>query len=138
MFASQRDYSDEFSLQTCSCLAQNLDFFIRNTHNFTVFSIYAKKCNIFNLIDIGSIMESGENSFFYYFCYACHSIEQAPFFARSVFRQKEAPYACDIIPHLIQKTELLLQIRIIKIRLVYKHCHIHKGASTNYVYKRRG
>ena len=82
------------------------------THNFTVFSTYARKCNIFNLIDIGSIMESGENSFFYYFCYACHSIEQALFFARSVFRQKEAPYACDIIPHLIQKTELLLQIRI--------------------------
>ena len=23
-----------------------------------------EKCNIFNLIDIGSIMESGENSFF--------------------------------------------------------------------------
>ena len=34
------------------------------THNFTVFSTYARKCNIFNLIDIGSIMESGENSFF--------------------------------------------------------------------------
>ena len=78
-------------------------------------------------------MESGENSFFYYFCYACHSIEQAPFFARSVFRQKEAPYACDIIPHLIQKTELLLQIRIIKIRLIYIICHIHnRDAGTDF------
>ena len=37
------------------------------THNFTIFSIYARKCKIFNLIDIGSIMESGENSFFLLF-----------------------------------------------------------------------
>ena len=35
------------------------------THNFTIFSTYARKCKIFNLIDIGSIMESGENSFFF-------------------------------------------------------------------------
>ena len=82
------------------------------THNFTVFSTYARKCNIFNLIDIGSIMESGENSFFLLFLLCLPQHRASSFFARSVFRQKEAPYACDIIPHLIQKTELLLQIRI--------------------------